>query len=107
MDALQLLTSDHNRVRGLFTMFKQAHEAEDAGRMQSIADKIMHELTVHTAIEEEVFYPQVKSRSAEITEMVDEAMQEHHVVKMLMQELSTVQQGDADWVAKMQVLIEN
>src|SRR3954453_12040091 len=107
MDALQLLTSDHNRVRGLFTLFKQAHEAEDTGRLQSIAEKIMQELTVHTAIEEEVFYPQVKSRSEEISELVDESMQEHHVVKVLMGELGTVEPGGADWVAKMQVLIEN
>src|SRR5581483_7369989 len=107
MDALQLLTSDHNRVRGLFTLFKQAHESEDAERMQSIAQKVMTELTVHTTIEEQVFYPSIKGRSDEISEMVDEAMQEHHVAKMLMQELTSVEPGGDDWVAKMQVLIEN
>ena len=29
MDALQLLTADHNRVRGLFTRFRSAQEADD------------------------------------------------------------------------------
>jgi hemerythrin superfamily protein len=107
MDALQLLTSDHNRVRGLFTLFKQAHESEDSTRMQSIAQKVVQELTVHTAIEEEVFYPQVKSRSDEISEMVDEALQEHHVAKSLIEELKTVEPAGDEWAAKMQVLIEN
>ena len=107
MDALQLLTSDHNRVRGLFTLFKQAHESDDSARMQATADRIIHELEVHTAIEEEVFYPQIKSRSEEMGEMVAEAMQEHHVAKTLVGEIKASMAGSEAWVAKMQVLIEN
>ena len=107
MDALQLLTSDHNRVRGLFTLFKQAHDGDDTERMRTIADKVMHELAVHTAIEEEAFYPQIKTCSTEVEELVDESLQEHHVAKMLMQELKMGMPGSDDWKAKMQVLIEN
>jgi len=107
MDALVLLTSDHNRVRGLFTLFKQAHEVDDGARAQSIAQKVMQELAVHTAIEEQVFYPSIRARSAELDELVDEAFQEHHVAKMLIEELKMAEPGGDDWVAKMQVLIEN
>jgi hemerythrin superfamily protein len=107
MDALQLLTADHNRVRGLFTRFRAAHEAEDTAQMALLAAKIFEELEVHTTIEEEIFYPAVKPESSEITETVDEGVQEHHVVKMLMQEMQQLEAGSDDWTAKMTVLIEN
>ena len=37
MDALTLLTADHNRVRGLFTRFQAAHEAEDQATAVQVA----------------------------------------------------------------------
>ena len=57
MDALTLLTADHNRVRGLFARFTSAKEAEDTATMRKLATLIDRELDVHTTIEEEVFYP--------------------------------------------------
>ena len=54
MDALLLLTGDHNRVRGLFSSFKKAHEKQNQQLAEQIAEKIIRELTVHTEIEEAV-----------------------------------------------------
>jgi hemerythrin superfamily protein len=107
MDALQLLTADHNRVRGLFTRFRTAHESDDATQMATLGAKIFDELEVHTTIEEEIFYPSIKGESGEITETVDEGVQEHHVVKVLMQEMQQLEPGSDQWTAKMTVLIEN
>lgn len=107
MDALQLLTADHNRVRGLFTRFKAAHEAEDTDQAQVLATTIMHELEVHTTIEEEIFYPAVTDLSEDVHETVVEGIEEHHVVKTLMEEIKELEPSDEHWVAKMTVLIEN
>ena len=107
MDALSLLTADHNRVRGLFTRFQAAHEAEDQTLMVELAGKIFTELDVHTTIEEEIFYPAVRDADEEIAETIEEGLQEHHVAKVLMEELGQVEGGSDEWVAKMQVLIEN
>jgi hemerythrin superfamily protein len=107
MDALDLLTADHNRVRGLFTRFKKAKENEDTSTMHSIAQVVFEELEVHTTIEERVFYPWAHDLSDEIGDLVDEGQQEHHVVKMLMEELQALEAGADEWVAKMTVLIEN
>ncbi|MDQ3979786.1 MAG: hemerythrin domain-containing protein, partial [Actinomycetota bacterium] len=60
MDALSLLTADHNRVRGLFARFQEAEESEDTAQMAQLAEKIFTELEVHATIEEEIFYPAVK-----------------------------------------------
>jgi hemerythrin superfamily protein len=107
MNALDLLIADHNRVRGLFTRFKAAEEAKDDVAMIELAGKIFDELTVHTTIEEQLFYPTVHDTTEEIGETVDEGLQEHHVAKVLMAELGEVEGGSPEWVAKMQVLIEN
>jgi hemerythrin superfamily protein len=107
MDALNLLVADHNRVRGLFERFKRAKDADNTSEMSSLASMIFTELDVHTTIEEEIFYPWAHDLTQEISETVDEGIQEHHVVKVLMKELGGLNAGTDDWVAKMTVLIEN
>jgi len=107
MDAITLLTADHNRVRGLFTRFRSAHENEATLEMAALATEIFQELDVHTTIEEEIFYPRVKGTDSEIAETVDEGLEEHHVVKVLMDEIRQLEAGDDQWVAKMTVLMEN
>lgn len=108
MDALSLLTADHNRVRGLFTRFQSAEEEKDTALMTELAAKIMTELEVHTTIEEEIFYPAIKQvDDEELTETVDEGIEEHHVAKILMEEIMALEPGDDAWAAKMKVLIES
>ncbi len=107
MNALDLLIADHNRLRGLFARFKTAKDSDDQPKMVELAGKIFEELTVHTTIEEEIFYPEVHDTDEEIAETVDEGVQEHHVVKVLMEELGQVEAGSDEWLAKMAVLIEN
>jgi hemerythrin superfamily protein len=107
MDAIALLTADHNRVRGLFTRFKDAQEGEETEPMAALATEIMTELDVHATIEEELFYPWARGLSDEIAETVDEGVEEHHVVKVLMGEIQQLEPGDDQWKAKLTVLIEN
>ena len=107
MDALALLTADHNRVRGVFSRFTSAKEAGDVDTMAQLADLIDHELDVHTTIEEEVFHPWARDLSEEIAELVDEGVEEHHVVKVLLEEVADLGPGDDEWVAKLTVVIEN
>jgi hemerythrin superfamily protein len=107
MHAIDLLIADHNRVRGLFAQFKAAHDNDDTATMSAVALKIFDDLEVHTTIEEEIFYPAVHDTSEDIGETVDEGIQEHHVAKTLMAEVKQIEDGSDEWVAKMQVLIEN
>lgn len=107
MDALELLTADHNRVRGLFKRCKQAKSAEDVQQTASLAAEIFEELHVHTTIEEEVFYPWAQGLSKEIRESVDEGLEEHRVAKTLIEEAKALPPGDDAWEAKLKVLIES
>jgi len=106
MDALELLTADHNRVRGLFARF-QAAEGENDAQAARLAAKIFEELEIHTKIEEEIFYPAITKLNDEIHEMVTEGIEEHHVVDGLMAEVKGLTPTDEAWAAKVKVLIEN
>lgn len=107
MDALSLLTADHNRVRGLFARFQAAEEESDTATMMELAAKIIVELEVHTTIEEEIFYPEIKGAGEELKDTVDEGMEEHHVAKTLIEEIKGLAPEDDAWAAKMKVLIES
>jgi hemerythrin superfamily protein len=107
MDVLDLLTADHNRVRGLFDRFREAEEAVDTATMAEVASKIAEELTVHTTVEEEVFYPWARGVAEEVSEVVDEGIEEHHVAKILLEEVTALSPGADEWTAKMKVLMEN
>jgi hemerythrin superfamily protein len=106
MDALELLTADHNRVRGLFSRF-QAAEGSDDETAKQLATTIFEELEVHTKIEEEVFYPTIKACNEEIADLVAEGLEEHHVVDELMMEAKGLDPSDEAWAAKLKVMIEN
>ncbi|MFP5578115.1 MAG: hemerythrin domain-containing protein [Acidimicrobiia bacterium] len=107
MDAIKLLTEDHDEVRALFDQFRQAQEAEDMDRMKELQQKIFSELEAHTRIEEDIFYPAVREADEdELGDAVAEGVQEHHVVKLLMREIESVS-GEETYIAKMKVLMEN
>ena len=107
MDAITLLTADHNRVRGLFSRFKTAEENDNTDTMIEVGGKIVEELTVHTTIEEEIFYPAISESSEEVHKLVNEGFEEHSVAKRLIDELGSVEAGGEEWVAKMTVIIES
>ncbi len=107
MDAVSLLSADHNRVRGLFARFQAAEQEKDTALMGELAQKILVELDVHTKIEEEIFYPAGKDAGEELKDTVDEGVEEHHVAETLMEEIKALSPGDDAWVAKMKVLIES
>ncbi len=107
MDGLTLLIADHNRVRGVFARFQEAEKSGEVAEMADLAGTIDTELTVHTDIEETVFYPWAHRLSGDIAEVVDEGIEEHHVVKTLLDEIRDLEPGDPQWVAKVTVVIEN
>lgn len=106
MDCLELLSADHNRVRGLFKRCKDADERDDMESMKLLTTKIVEELQIHMTIEEEIFYPAVRGESDEISDTVYEGVEEHHVAKVLVEELAAMAPEGDEWKAKVKVLIE-
>ena len=105
MDAVKLIKDDHKKVKDLFRQFEKARTAD---RKMAIAQEVFQELDVHAEIEEEIFYPAAKAKAdREGKELVAEAVEEHHVVKMLISELKAMPQVNEQFEAKFTVLIEN
>ena len=104
MKATSLLKKQHQEVRGLF---RKVQKAEDTDTRQKLMTEISEKLTVHTTIEEEIFYPAVRGLGTEKAEdEVLEALEEHHVVKLVLEELPSLNPEDEHFAAKMIVLSE-
>lgn len=104
-DAIVLMKKDHKEVRALFKDF-QSPKATTAQKGK-IVKKIIELLTVHTYIENEVMYPQVRKLLPDLEDDVLESYEEHHVADVLVMELSMMRPSDERFDAKTTVLIEN
>jgi hemerythrin superfamily protein len=89
-DACTLLDDDHNKVARLFQQFKAAHENN---QKRMLAQQICHELTVHTQIEEEIFYPAFRQATGD-GGLVDEANHEHQEAREMIAKLENAPQPD-------------
>jgi hemerythrin superfamily protein len=100
----ELLKKDHETVRKLFKEFESKEDdARAAGR---IFEQCAQELTTHSKVEEELFYPELRDYK-ETREIVLESIEEHHVVEQLIEELRAMSPGDEAFAAKFTVLQEN
>ena len=104
-DAIVILREDHKEVRALFREF-QRKDVTPARKGQIVA-KVIELLTVHTYIENEVMYPEVRRLLPDLEDDVLESYEEHHVADVLVMELSTMQPSDERFDAKTTVLIES
>ncbi len=100
-DALQLLADDHRLVEQLFEKYENARSASVQAK---IVRQICEELTIHTMVEEQVFYPAV--RDAVEGDMMDEAQVEHDSAKALILSLQRAEPGEEFYEAKVSVLKE-
>jgi hemerythrin superfamily protein len=57
-DAIALLTQDHRTVEQLVADYERGLQGPDAKRR--VVDQITRELSIHAAIEEAYFYPEVR-----------------------------------------------
>jgi hemerythrin superfamily protein len=102
LDAIALLRADHAEVS---EMFEQFAKARDANRKLKLAQTICTELKIHTAIEEEIFYPAAREALDE-EDLMDEAEVEHASAKELISQIEAGSPGDEKWDAKVTVLGE-
>jgi hemerythrin superfamily protein len=106
MDAIVLLKDDHKTVEDLFKKFEKAGERAHKEKRR-IVEQIVHELTTHAYIEEEIFYPAARAAVPETEDHVLESVEEHHVVVWMLSELQKLDPEDERYDAKVTVLIEN
>lgn len=103
-EVLSLLLDDHKRVRKLFKEF-EAEKSEET--KEEIAHEACMELTVHAALEEEIFYPFLRDQNSEIFgDLLNEAVVEHASAKDLISQIQSMSMKDDLYEAKATVLSE-
>jgi hemerythrin superfamily protein len=102
IDAIQLLKADHREVEGWFEEFEKSRSDS---KKEKLAHKICTALTVHTQIEEEIFYPAFLEATGE-EDLNDEAYVEHDGAKKLIAEIEAGTPESDKWEAKVTVLSE-
>ncbi len=105
MDAIALLKADHKAVSKLFREYKAAKKADKPTRTK-IIDNVIKQLSIHAAIEEKVFYPAVREEVPKLKDDILESLEEHHVLKWTLEELSDIGLDNERYDAKVTVMME-
>jgi hemerythrin superfamily protein len=103
-DAIVILKQDHKEIRRLFREFQRAGKDATATK---VVDAILEALTVHTYIENECMYPEIRELLPDLDADVLESYEEHHVADVLCAELAAMKPDHDHFDAKTTVLIEN
>ena len=104
-DAIVLLKTDHKTVDKLFKQFEKLGDGATKTKRQ-LVDKILDELALHAAIEEQHFYPVIRQKVEDVKDEVLEGFEEHHLLEVSMAELRTLDVEAENFDAKVKVLSE-
>lgn len=96
------MRADHKLVSTLFAQYESSRSKE---KKKALVIQICQELNIHAQIEEEIFYPKVKT-ALQDTELVPEAKVEHETLKHLIAQLEEGEPGEEEFDAKVKVLSE-
>ena len=105
MDAIELLTQDHQTVKELFEQYEGLSDRSLVSK-RKLALKICEELSKHAMVEEEIFYPAVRDASRSNEDLIDEAVVEHASAKELIAQIVAMAPGEDLYDAKVKVLSE-
>jgi hemerythrin-like domain-containing protein len=105
MKATEFLKRQH---RDVMQLFKEALKADGTRQRKELLGEIETRLALHMGIEEEIFYPAVREevQAKKTQEQVAEAYEEHHVVKLVLQDLREADLSAESYAAKLTVLKE-
>jgi hemerythrin superfamily protein len=103
-EAIEMLKEDHDKVKKAFKEFEKM-DREDTESCQQLIRSVCEDLKVHTALEEEIFYPAVRE-VIEDEDLMNEAAVEHETAKMLIDQLENMGPDDPNYFATFTVLGE-
>ena len=97
------MKADHQRISEALTRFERIRGRASAAEELELIDTVCGELTIHAAVEEEIFYPEVR-RASGADGLVNEAQVEHAAIKQLVGELERMEPDHDLYDAKFRVL---
>ncbi len=91
--AIEQLKRDHRIIRDLFNKYEKSDNQDERFELAAM---LFRELRLHSALEEEVFYPMLDEK-LEDSEIVSEALDEHETTVALIEELESMDVLDAEF----------
>jgi len=98
MNAIELLMQDHKEASGMMDQLETADKGDREAR--NVFLRLNEALTMHTQIEEQIFYPALKNFD-ETKDLVPEAFEEHQEVKDILEEMTSLNPGDDEFMDKL------
>ncbi|HEY9789836.1 MAG TPA: hemerythrin domain-containing protein [Candidatus Obscuribacterales bacterium] len=92
---LKMLQLDHKRLNDYFVQFDQSYLP---AHKKSFAMTALNELAVHAHLEEEIFYPYVKTAKPSVAVLIDRSVRQHASIDSLIRTLDL--DGDPDLFEK-------
>jgi hypothetical protein len=103
-DAVDLLEADHKAIKKLFMDFGTlCEEGAPAQHKGALAQRICRALSVHSQLEEEIFYPQIREAIADDA-LMDKALEEHAEAKAMIARVAAMRAADAAYDATVKEL---
>jgi len=104
MDAIAELVRDHKEVRKHLARLEKVkgHQAK-----QTVADQLVRLLSVHSSVEEQLVYPLLRAKAGGLERLAFDALEQHHVVKVVAKEIERISPGNERFDGKLHVLSAN
>ncbi|MGA9770512.1 MAG: hemerythrin domain-containing protein [Blastocatellia bacterium] len=103
MNAIEILKKDHKEASDLMDQIEIADKGDRSAK--DLFNQLNQALTLHTQIEEQIFYPALKQHE-ETKDLIPEAVEEHQEVKDILAEMTTLSPADDEFMDKLTELRE-
>ncbi len=107
LDAVTFLVGEHQTVETLFVEYEGLSGTSTPDRRRSLVDRMIGEMRIHAAMEEQSFYPSVREMVAEGDSLVEEGLEEHAEAKEALAELEKMSEQDPAFDAKVESMISD
>ena len=105
IDAVAILCDDHRKINRLFEQFRLLHCGGAPAEAETVARRICRRWTIHTTIEEEIFYPEARAAIAN-PQLVDDANAERAMAHELIAQILAGSMADHRYAARVGMLAE-
>ena len=105
-DAFKILIGEHRQIRDLF---EELEAAPDEVSKQQIGEQILDRLTVHAAVERDIFYPAARNGQPtnDMNILIDEALGQHEAAQQFIDDLQQMSAADEGYPAAFRMLADN
>lgn len=98
MNIIDMLKQDHQEAAAMMDRIESAGEGESS--VKTTFDQLKRALTLHTQIEETIFYPALRNNE-ETADQISDSFEEHQEVKDLLAEMAGLQAGNEEFIGLM------